>query len=103
MKAYVRIDRAAHVVETLQRARVPGLTAYVVHGISGETLPSYHGLCPFEPSTLHGSVKTEVVCEQGLVDGIIGTVAAAAKTGYPGDGIINVEDVEKMVRIREVT
>lgn len=102
VKAYVRVNCAGHVIQALQRAGVPGLTAYVVHGISGETQPSYHGLHPFEPSNLPESVKIEVICEEGLVDGIIGTLAAAAKTGYPGDGIITVEDVEKMMRIRDV-
>ena len=102
VKAYVRINRAAHVVQALQKAGVPGLTAYVVRGLSGETSPSYHGLHPFEPSNLPESVKIEVICEEGLVDGIVTTIAQASKTGYPGDGIITVEDVEKMVRIRDI-
>jgi len=102
VKAYVRINRAAHVVKALRDAKVPGVTAYVVHGATGETSPTYHGLQPFEPSNLPESVKIEVICEDDLADGIVITIAQAAKTGYPGDGIITVEDVERIVRIRDV-
>jgi len=103
VKAYVRVNRAAQVVQALQKAKVPGLTAYAVHGISGETQPFFHGLHPFEPSNLPQSVKIEVICEDGLVDGMMKTIAEAAKTGYPGDGIITVDEVERLVRIRDVT
>jgi nitrogen regulatory protein PII len=102
VKAYVRTSRAPQVVQALQKAGVPGLTAYTVHGTSAETPPSYHGLHPFDPSNLPESVKVEVICEEGFVDGIMTTIARAARTGYPGDGIITVEQVEKMVRIRDI-
>lgn len=102
VKAYVRVNRAAHVVRALHKAGVPGLTAYAVRGLSGETPPSYHGMHPFEPSNLPESVKIEVICEEDLMDEIVKTIAQAAKTGYPGDGIITVEEVERLVRIRDV-
>jgi len=100
VKAYIRVSRAAQVVQSLHKAGIPGLTAYIVHGTSAETPPSFHGLHPFDPSNLPESAKIEVICEEGQVDGIMATIAEAAKTGYPGDGIITVEDVEKFVRIR---
>ncbi len=103
VKAYVRINRAAQVVQALQTAKAPGLTAYVVHGVSSETSPVFHGRHPFDPSNLPESVKIEVICEDELVDRIVTTIAGAAKTGYPGDGIITVEHVEKLIRIRDVT
>jgi nitrogen regulatory protein PII len=103
VKAYVRISRGAHVVQALQRANVPGLTAYPVHGLSSETPPVYTGVHPFDPSNLPESTKIEVICEDDLVDSIVATIAQAANTGYPGDGIITVENVDKMLRIRDIT
>ncbi len=101
--AYVRTSRAAHVVRALHEANVRGLTAYVVHGMSGETATFLHGLHPFDPANLPETVKVEVICEDDLADKVVATVAEAAKTGYPGDGIITVGDVQKMVRIKEIS
>lgn len=101
VKAYVRVNRAPHVIQALQRAQVPGLTAYPVHGTSRETPPLYTGVQPFAPGNLPESVKIEVVCDDEQVDPIIATISQAARTGYPGDGVITVENVERMVRIRE--
>lgn len=100
--AYVRTNRAAHVVRALHEAKVRGLTAYVVHGMSGETSTFLHGRQPFEPSNLPESVKIEIICEDEMVNKIVTTIARTAKTGYPGDGIIAVGDVEKMLRIRDI-
>jgi nitrogen regulatory protein PII len=100
--AYVRIQRAAHVARALHEAGIRGFTAYVVHGMSSETATSLHGLHPFEPTSLPESVKIEVICEEVSVDTIVKTIADAAKTGYPGDGIVAVQDVQSMVRIRDL-
>jgi len=101
--AYVRTQRAAQVVRALYDAGVRGLTACMVHGMSGETSIFLHGLYPFEPANLSESVKIEVICEDELVDGIVTAVAQAARTGYPGDGIIAVQEVQSMVRIRDIS
>jgi nitrogen regulatory protein PII len=101
--AYVRMHHAAHVIQALHDSGVRGLTAYVVHGMSGETETFLHGLHPFETSNLPESVKVEVISEDGAADRIVKTIAQAAKTGYPGDGIIAVQDVESMARIRDLS
>jgi nitrogen regulatory protein PII len=101
--AYVRMDRAAQVVRALHEAGVRGLTAYGVHGMSGETSTFLHGLRPFDPGNLPETVKVEVICEEGKADSIVTTIAEAARTGYPGDGIIAVQDVEKMARVRDLS
>jgi len=90
------------VVKALQAARVSGFTAFVVHGMSGETRPVYIGTDPFDPSNLSESVKFEVVCDDDTADRVVHTIAQAAKTGYPGDGIVAIETVEKMWRIRDI-
>lgn len=37
ISAYVRTQRAPHLIRKLHKAGVKGLTAYIVHGMSGET------------------------------------------------------------------
>lgn len=101
--AYVRSQQAAQVVRALHEAGVHGFTAYAVHGMSSETSTFLHGLHPFEPSNLPESVKIEVICEDEIVVEIVTTIAQVAKTGYPGDGIIAVQHVEKMARIRDLS
>ena len=102
VKAYVRVSRAAQVVQALHKAGVPGLTVYVVHGTSAEVPPTFHGLHPFDPPNLPETAKVEVICEDSQVDGVVATIAQAAKTGYAGDGVISVENVEKFMRIRDL-
>ena len=50
--------------------------------------------------TLLPKVKLEVVVRDEEVEGVIGVIKAAAKTGKVGDGKIFVITVEKMLRVR---
>lgn len=45
-------------------------------------------------------VKLEIACDAGIVDKVIETVTAAAKSGEIGDGKIFVYDLTSAVRIR---
>lgn len=99
--AYLKINRAAEVIQTLHRSGVRGFTAYVVHGASADKQPVLHGVRPFDPANLPESAKIEIVCEDHLVDRIVETIVQTAKTGYTGDGIVTVMNVEKMLPIRD--
>ncbi|HLN85827.1 MAG TPA: P-II family nitrogen regulator [Candidatus Limnocylindrales bacterium] len=100
--AYIRVDCCANVMHELYEAGVGGVTAYVVHGMSGETSTFLHSKRPFEIDHLPESVKLEMVCADESIDKIVKLVAQAARTGNRGDGIIAVEDVERVVKIREI-
>ena len=86
----------------LYQAGMGGITAYAVHGIRGETSTFLHSMRPFEVNHLPESIKLEVVCSEESIDKIIKLIAWAARTGAPGDGIIAVQDVERVVKIRNV-
>jgi nitrogen regulatory protein P-II 1 len=45
-------------------------------------------------------VTLELICSDDTADDIVSTIARAAKTGHPGDGVITVADVARVVRIR---
>lgn len=100
--AYIRTDYASDVIRELYKAGVGGLTAYAVHGMSGEKPPSLYSKRPFEINHLAASLKLEVVCSEDSEDRIVKVIARAARKGEPGDGIIVVQDVERLVRIRDV-
>lgn len=45
-------------------------------------------------------VKLEVLCSDATCDELVRVIQAAAHTGNPGDGIIMVADLPRVVRIR---
>lgn len=102
ISAYVRTQRASNVIRALYDAGITGLTVYMVRGLSGEQSTFLHSVEPFEPTHLPESVKFEIICEEGMLDKIVALIAQSAKTGYPGDGMIAVQDVERATRIREI-
>lgn len=44
--------------------------------------------------------QLEIVCADGVCDEIVETIRRAAHSGNPGDGVILVADLERVVRIR---
>jgi nitrogen regulatory protein PII len=97
--AYVREKCAASIVRELHNAEIGGITAYPVRGMSGEVTPFFYSKRPFELAHLPDAVKFEVVCPEESVDRIVNLLAQAARTGEPGDGIVAVQNVERVVRI----
>jgi nitrogen regulatory protein PII len=100
--AYMRRDRAADVMRALHRAAISGITAYEVHGMSGETANFLHSNRPFEVRHLPEAIKLEVVCPEDSVEAILELLAGAARTGKPGDGIVTVHKLDRVIRIREL-
>ena len=45
-------------------------------------------------------MKIEVAGPADLVDSVVDTIVAAAKTGKIGDGMVFITDIAKVVRIR---
>jgi nitrogen regulatory protein P-II 1 len=86
----------------LHEAGIGGLTAYVVRGMSGEASTFLYSKRPYELSHLPESLKIEVICEDNSVDKIVALIAQQARTGSPGDGIVAVQDVERVVKIRDI-
>lgn len=100
--AYMRTQCAPQLMRALHEAGVGGLTASVVRGISGETSTFLYSKRPYELGHLPESLKIEVICEDDSVDRIIALIAQQARTGLPGDGIVAIQDVERVLRIRDM-
>ena len=100
--AYIRTECTANVMRDLYEAGVGGLTCYMVHGMRSEKPTFLYSTRPFEVHHLPASLKLEVVCSDERIDEVVSLIARGAQTGKRGDGIIAVQDVEKVLRIRDV-
>ena len=85
-----------------------GLTAIGVHGLTVTEVKGY-GRQKGHTEIYRGAeyavsflpkIKIEVAVSDELVDRVIETITAAARTGQIGDGKIFVSPIEKAVRIR---
>ena len=85
-----------------------GLTAVGVHGLTVTEVKGY-GRQKGHTELYRGAeyavsflpkIKIEVAVSDELVDRVIETITAAARTGKIGDGKIFVSSIEKAVRIR---
>ena len=85
-----------------------GLTAVGVHGLTVTVVKGY-GRQKGHTEIYRGAeyavsflpkIKIEVAVSDELVDRVIETITAAARTGQIGDGKIFVSSIEKAVRIR---
>lgn len=85
-----------------------GLTAVGVHGLTVTEVKGYYRQkghteiyrgAEYAVSFLP-KIKIEVAVSDELVDRVIETITAAARTGQIGDGKIFVSSIEKAVRIR---
>ncbi len=100
--AYLRAECAPKVIRKLYETGMGGLTAYWVHGISGETSTFLHSKRPYELGHLPESLKVEVVCDHEDVERVVGLIAQQATTGSPGDGFIVIQGVERVLRIQDI-
>ena len=100
VEAIIKPFKLDDVKEALQEVGVHGLTVTEVKGYGrqkGHT-EIYRG-AEYAVSFLP-KIKIEVAVSDELVDRVIETITAAARTGQIGDGKIFVSSIEKAVRIR---
>jgi nitrogen regulatory protein PII len=100
--AYIRTEFAEDLMRELYSAGIGGITCYMVHGMSSEKQSFLYMKHPFEVDHLPASLKLEVVCTADSVDRIVSLFARIARTRNRGDGVIAVQDIENVQRIRDV-
>lgn len=99
IKLFLRKERANAVVHALREAGVTHMTITHVHTLGSLTDPE-HVRISFETGTTYTEhAKLEFVCAEPDVDVLVETIAATARTGDPGDGIIFVSPVDRAVKI----
>jgi nitrogen regulatory protein P-II 1 len=100
IEAIIRHFKVEEVKEALTRAGVQGMTVGEVRGFGRqrghkETYRGAEYTVDFVPK-----VKIEVAVSNDLANGVVETIAGAARTGKVGDGKIFVTDLVQVVRIR---
>jgi nitrogen regulatory protein P-II 1 len=89
-------------MRALYKANMGGISAYEVRGLRAETKSSLYTHHPFELYHLDEAVKLETICADESVDTVVSLIAENARTGEPGDGLIAVQEVKDVMRIRDI-
>ncbi len=92
--AIVRTECLEEVERALQALGVPGITVTRVKGYGEHANFLRSDWC-----CTHA--RLEVYAERAYIDGLVEAILDKAHTGLPGDGIVTVIPVERLVRIRE--
>jgi nitrogen regulatory protein PII len=100
IKAYIRCDRAAKVHAALSEAGISHMTlsqvlAVGAHSDTDQAKLSIEFGCYVDPR-----VKVEIICLDKDETRTVEIVRKAASTGQPGDGIITIANVNRLVKIR---
>jgi nitrogen regulatory protein PII len=100
IKAVVRTDRVQAVVKAVEQIGAARILVCHVHSLAAGVDPENYRVSFEEGTTYTEKSKVEIVCGDDAVDGIIEAVTVAARTGHPGDGIIIVSEIERLVEVR---
>lgn len=98
VRAYIQPFMLSKVTSALQKiVGLPGLSVVEIQGFGrGKVrVPENTVIREFVPK-----LRLEIVVHDELVEEVVQTIARAAHTGNPGDGVIFVIKVEQAVRIR---
>ncbi len=89
--AIIRSMSLERVVEGLKGIGIKGITISEVKGL-GEEIRLYR------PYTIHD--KIELIVHDEEVERVLTTITEEAHTGEPGDGVIIVQKVKELIKIR---
>jgi nitrogen regulatory protein PII len=100
IKAYIRTYMSDKTIHALEQIGAPRLTAIDIRALGDEVNPKHIEISAEHTGTYTKMVKLEIVAKNKNVKKIVNTIKKNAKTGYPGDGIIIVSEVEEVTKIR---
>jgi nitrogen regulatory protein P-II 1 len=78
----------------------PGATVSDCQGQGRGRGASSHFVATEETIFLAKKVKIEIFSSDDVCDELVGVIQASAHTGNPGDGVIIIVDLDRVVRIR---
>ena len=101
IKAIIQPHMLDKVMEALHSLpHFPGVTVSDCHGQGHGRGPGGH----YQPAPrdvfFAKQVKLEVLCDDTMCDELVDIICRNAHTGNPGDGIMMVADLQRVVRIR---
>ena len=99
IKAHVKPERVEAVVVALHDAGVSHLTVTHVRSFGSGVDPDERRMSLEVGEWYTEKAKIEFVCAAPDVETLVGIVVGAGRTGDPGDGIVFISDVGRMVDI----
>ncbi len=100
VRAIVRIEMLDRVVRCLKEVGVPRLTVTRVHAIGAGVDPKFERFSFDEGSAYADKAQVEFICEATRYPELVELVAQAARTGRHGDGIVSVQPVDGVTKVR---
>lgn len=101
IRAVLRTERLSRVLHALEDAGVPRTTVSHVHGTGASVDPSELRVSLSEEGGAYmDKVLLRVLCGAERQDELVDVIAAAARTGKKGDGIVSVHPVVDVMKIR---
>lgn len=101
IKAYIRTEKVNDVIESLEAIGLTGVTVIDVMALGPGLIDESKAKYSMEYVERYSKVaKLELICSGAAIETIIGIIRENAYTGGAGDGLIVVNDVDRVVKIR---
>lgn len=100
IKAFVKPFKVNDILNRLVNVGFPNITVSQAEG-TGAFQSEESTLSPNFSFINSKVAKIEIICNDVNVNGIVEIILKVGKTGNPGDGIVYVSDVEKLIRIKD--
>ena len=99
IKAFVRPFKVDDIFYFLMEEGFPNLTVSMAEGTGCLNRNETENTTYFS-ITDNKVARIEIVCNDSEVEKIVSIISSKGRTGNPGDGIIYVSDVERVIRIK---
>jgi len=103
VRAIVRLEMLDRVIRSLRECGVPRFTVTRVHAIGAGVDPAAARLSVQQSAEYADKALIQFVCERSCCGEITTLIAATARTGRQGDGIVYLVPVEAVTKIRSGT
>lgn len=100
IKAYIRREKAEHVISALEEAGVPGCTAITVKAVGAASVPEEEYMSIDYVEKVSSVTRLEIICKDEDESRLVDVIKKAAYSGRRGDGMIFVSDINYAVKIR---
>lgn len=100
IKAYVRVERADEVLSALAAAGIANATLTHVLAVGPNLDPDQSKASVEFGRRVNRMVNMEIICPDKDESRVVEAIREAACTGRPGDGVVSVTNVNRLVKIR---
>lgn len=101
IKAIIQPHMLSKVIDALHGCEhFPGVTISDCQGQGRGSGKGGHFEATQETIFFAKKVKLEILCADAVSDHLVSVISKAARTGNPGDGVITVAELARMIRVR---